>query len=83
LKDRRILLLYGDQPLPEDDATRIVNDHLCRAIALRARQDNVDLTAIAMRGYGHELPPQYDSLLGQWVRGEKVTQSENKQPGLK
>jgi predicted esterase len=76
LRQSRILLMYGDQPLPDDDPTRIVHDHLARACALRAKQDHFDLTSIVMRGYGHELPPKYDDLLGVWVRGEKLPESE-------
>ena len=42
------------------------------ALECEAREHHLDFTSIIMRGHGHELPPEYLALLGQWVRGEKL-----------
>ncbi len=78
LKQSRILLMYGDQPLPDDDPTRIVNDHLARACALRAKQNHFDLTSVVMRGYGHRLPTEYEHVLEAWIRGERLPEPKEK-----
>ena len=78
LKGSRILLMYGDVPLPDDDPTRIVNDHLARACALRAKQNHLDFTSVVMRGYGHELPTEYEHVLEAWIRGDKLPTQEKK-----
>ncbi|PYK01798.1 MAG: hypothetical protein DME23_03290 [Verrucomicrobia bacterium] len=72
VKNCRFLLLRGDQPegMPE----REHNTHLARALECEAREHHLDFTSIIMRGHGHELPPEYLALLGQWVRGEKLPQ---------
>lgn len=43
-----------------------------------AKKHHLDFTSIVMRGHGHELPPNYITLLGQWVRGEKLSDSEKR-----
>ncbi len=79
LRHSRILLMYGDRPLPGHDPTySTMSDYLGRACVLSAKRSHFDLVLVAMHGYGHELPPKYDDLLGMWVRGEKLPESEQK-----
>src|SRR5207253_6174665 len=78
VKNCRFLLLRGDQPegMPE----REHNTHLARALECEAREHHLDFTSIIMRGHGHELPPEYLALLGQWVRGEQLAEPGKNQP---
>jgi hypothetical protein len=78
LKQSRILLMYGDKPMPDDDPIRIVNDHLARACALNAKHFHFDLTSVVMQGYGHELPTEYEQVLKAWIRGEKLLEAQQK-----
>jgi hypothetical protein len=73
LKGSRILLMYGDTPLPGHDPTLSqMYEHLGRACVLSAQRNHLDLSLVVMRGFGHELPPKYDDVLGMWVRGEEL-----------
>ena len=78
LKQSRILLMYGDKPMPDDDPVRIVNDHLARACALNAKHFHFDLTSVVMQGYGHELPTEYEQVLKAWIRDEKLLEAQQK-----
>jgi hypothetical protein len=76
LKRSRFLLMYGDTFLSADDADGAkMHDHLARACVLSAKLNHIDLTSIVMKGFGHELPPEYNAWLGRWVRGEEVPET--------
>ena len=66
LKPCRFLLMCGDQG----------NDYLSPALQDRAKAGGLDFTFITMRGAGHEFPLKYQILLGQWVRGERLSDAE-------
>lgn len=76
MKRCRFLLLRGDQPQGEPE--REHNSHLARALEYEAEEHHLDFTSVVMRGHGHELPPEYVALLGQWVRGEKLPEIEKR-----
>jgi len=79
LRGSRVLLMYGDKPLSGQDPTySTMFESLGRACVLSAKRKHFDLTLVAMQGYGHELPPKYDGILGMWVRGEQLPESEKK-----
>jgi hypothetical protein len=76
IKPCRFLLLRGDKAdddSAESKAEREHNTHLAQALELKARQHHLDFTSVVMRGHGHELPSEYITLLGQWVRGENLS----------
>ena len=70
MKRCRFLLLRGDS---SDNENHDVRDHLAQGLQNAAQEHRLDFTSVVMHGYGHELPPKYQALLGQWTRGEKVT----------
>ncbi len=77
----RFLLLRGDKA--DDDsakskAEREHNTHLAQALELEAQEHHRNFMSVVMRGYGHELPPEYRTLLGQWVRGEKLADPQQR-----
>lgn len=74
LKGCRFLLLRGDRA----DAKPESKMHLARALEYLAEEHHVDFTYVVMRGYGHELPSEYLALLGQWIRGEKLSEVEKR-----
>jgi hypothetical protein len=66
LKPCRFLLMSGDQG----------NDYLKPPLAFGAKKHGLDFTFITMRDTGHEFPRNYQLLLGQWIRGEKLPMTE-------
>jgi len=64
----RFLLMCGDRPEAKPEPKM----HLARALESLAREHEVNLTAIVMKGYGHELPSEYLQQLGRWIRGERL-----------
>lgn len=74
MKSCRFLLLRGDRAEAKPEPKK----HLARALEYLAEEHHVDFTSIVMRGYGHELPKEYLSVLGQWVRGEKLSEAPKK-----
>jgi predicted esterase len=74
MKRCRFLLLRGDRA----DAKPEPKMHLARALEYLAEEHHVDFTSIVMRGYGHELPKEYLSVLGQWIRGEELSEAPKK-----
>jgi hypothetical protein len=80
MKPNRFLIMRGDQPDKNPKYLPYFNalDHLAQALEYSAQEQHLDFTYIVMKGYGHELAPKYRALLGQWVRGEKLLESEKK-----
>jgi len=74
MKRNRFLVLVGDQlkGVPTHEALILV----ARSLEYSARERQLDLTSILMRGAGHEMPPKYAAQIGQWVRGEKITEPD-------
>ena len=68
LKPYRFLLMCGDRG----------NDYLTPAVEDRVRERGLDFTFITMRGTGHEFPSKYQRLLGQWIREERLSETEEK-----
>jgi hypothetical protein len=81
MKPCRFLLLRGDKAdddTAESKAEREHNTHLAQALELEAQEHHLDFTSVVMRGHGHELPSEYNTLLGQWVRGETLANVEKR-----
>ena len=76
MKRNRFLVLYGDQAKDEPLHEGFVL--IARSLSYLAKERQLDLTTIVMRGAGHELPTKYALEIGQWVRGEKLSQTEEK-----
>lgn len=74
MKRNRFLVLYGDQ-LP-GVATHEALVLVCRSLGFAAQERQLDLTTVVMRGAGHEMPPNYAAMIGQWVRGERLLEAE-------
>jgi hypothetical protein len=76
MKSTRILLLRGEKPDDENadsKAERESNTHLALALELSARKHHLDFTSLSMSGFGHDFPPEYIALAGQWIRGEALS----------
>jgi predicted esterase len=76
MKRYRFLLMRGDQSEPETEGKAFT--HVTRALEYLAKEHNLDFTFVTMRDTGHDLPPKYQFLLGQWVRGEKMPETGEK-----
>jgi predicted esterase len=72
----RFLLFREDRPEAEPEPKA----HLSLALEYVAQKHHVDFTSIVMKGFGHELPSEYLSLLGQWIRGERLSEAAGQQP---
>ena len=68
LRPWRFLLMRGDRTV----------DYLSQSLELEARERGLDFTFITMRDTGHEFPLKYQRLLGQWIRGERLSETEQK-----
>ena len=74
LKHCRFISILGDYA---DDPSRqaqrkLIGDPLIETLARQASDLQIDFTWIVMHGYGHTMPQEYQKLLGQWVRGERL-----------
>jgi hypothetical protein len=74
MKRNRFLVLTGDQL--KGVATHEALILVARSLEYSAQERQLDLTSIVMRGAGHEVPPKYAARIGQWVRGEKITEAD-------
>ena len=74
MKPYRFLLLRGDREPkePKNVARFHALEHAARSVEYTAREQDLDLTLVVMRGLGHELRGPYDKLVAAWLRGEKV-----------
>jgi hypothetical protein len=68
LKPCRFLLMCGDQG----------SDYLSPAVEARAKECGLGFTFVTMRSTGHEFPLKYQRLMGQWIRGERLSETEQK-----
>ena len=75
----RLLQLRPDQ----DDSVSFQNgqrpwsyraslDKICDAVHETARARGLDWTQVFMRGRGHSFEPEFQVVVGQWTRGEKM-----------
>jgi predicted esterase len=76
LRACRLFLMHGDEP--KDDPERIAYNLLANELEVLAKTHGLDFKVITMRDTGHGLPPQYQQVLGKWVRGEKIMEEEKK-----
>lgn len=74
MKHCRFLLLRGDRSEAEPERQAFL--HVTRTLEFLAKEHALDFTFVVMRDTGHALPPKYQTLLGQWVRGEKLADIE-------
>jgi hypothetical protein len=74
LKHCRFIALFGDHDKDPKLQTmrKLVAEPLVDSLAREASLLQLDFTRIVMKGYGHETPPEYQKLLGSWIRGEKL-----------
>lgn len=88
LRRCRLLLLRGDQPLlrarragqaPVD--ARALLDKIFDAVDEMARGSELDWTQVVMRGRGHGFEPEFQAVVGQWTRGEKMSEVPPKESG--
>lgn len=80
LRHCRFLMLRADQAdddKPKGKAEREHNTHLALALEYEAQEFDLDFTSIIMRGCGHDFPPKYMAIAGQWIRGEKLASTES------
>ena len=82
MKPYRFLLLRGDrQPdEPKNVAHFYALEHLGQSLVYTAQKQDLDFTLVVMRGLGHELRQPYDTLIGSWLRGEKLPGIEKSKP---
>jgi hypothetical protein len=67
--------MCGDQPddnQPQSVAEREYYTLLAHALQCEAKRQSLDFTSVIMQGCGHDFPHQYETLLGAWVRGERL-----------
>jgi hypothetical protein len=74
MKRCRFLMLCGEKPAGDPDREFCIAT--TRGLGWAAQDCHLDLTTVMMRGHGHEFPDSYRKLVGQWVRGEKLPESE-------
>jgi predicted esterase len=69
MKQFRFLFLHGDyaESTPGIEGWGFIN----HAIEHFAKAEKLDFTTIVMRNTGHDFPPKYMAIAGQWIRGEK------------
>jgi predicted esterase len=74
MKQIRFLFLHSDlyDSTPGFEGWGFIN----HAIESFATAEKLNFTTILMRKTGHEFPPQYMAIAGQWVRGEKLPGTE-------
>lgn len=83
----RFLVLRGDQELPgaakSKPAWGSIRDRLnlvFDAVDGTARSRGLDWTQVVMRGRGHSFDPEFQVVVGQWVRGERMDDVPPKGP---
>jgi predicted esterase len=77
LKQSRFLFLHGDYPdsTPGIEGWGFIN----HAIEYFAKAEKLDFTTIPMLKTGHDFPPKYMAIAGQWIRGEKLPSAGHKE----
>lgn len=83
----RFLMLRGDQELQGTSANKpawgSIRDRLnliSDAVDGTARSRGLDWTQVVMRGRGHSFEPEFQIVVGQWVRGAKMDDVPAKMP---
>jgi hypothetical protein len=71
----RFLVLRGENP--DDDqidskAERESDTHLALALEFEAQKLHLNFTSLNMSGIGHDFPPKYIAIVGEWIRNEKL-----------
>jgi len=69
MKHFHFLFLHGDYS----------NGFRNRAIEECAKEQGLDFTTVVMHDTGHAFPPNYMALAGQWIRGEKLANTKQKE----
>jgi predicted esterase len=77
LKQFRFLFLHGDytDSTPGIEGWGFIN----HAIEHFAEAEKLDFSTVVMRKTGHDFPPKYMAIAGQWIRGEKLPSTEQKE----
>jgi predicted esterase len=79
LRHCRFLFLHGDYAGGSPDAEAQGFLLLGRAIEYYAKKQNLDFTSVVMRNTGHDFPPKYMALAGEWIRGGKLPSTNQKE----
>jgi hypothetical protein len=76
LRDSRFITFYGDHDNdPKLQVQRtLIGEPLFQKIQDQAATLHLDYQRIVMHGYGHQMPPEYKKMLGQWIRGEQLVE---------
>jgi predicted esterase len=74
MKRLRFLFLHADYAgsVPGTEGWGFIN----RAIESFAKAQKLDFAAVVMHNTGHEFPPKYMAIAGQWIRGENLPNTE-------
>ncbi len=78
MKHFRFLFLHGDYSGSEHSTEAESFLIVSRAIEHEAKTRKLDFTTVVMRNTGHDFPPKYIVIVGQWIRGEKLPNIEKK-----
>jgi hypothetical protein len=71
-KDRRVLVLIADDGMTGTSEFRQLMLDQMSLIERQAKLMKTDLTAVTMRGYGHDVPPEYMRNVRQFARREPI-----------
>jgi predicted esterase len=74
MKNFRFLFLHGDYP----GSAPGTEEYGFRNLAIEhfAKEQNLDFTTVEMLKTGHDFPPKYMAITGQWIRGEKLSNTD-------
>lgn len=72
LKDSRLLLLVADDGMTAGSEYRKLMLDQVSLIERQAKLMKADLQTVVMRGYGHDVPPEYMRNVRQFARGEPL-----------
>ncbi len=72
MKQARFLVMMGGGPAGGDPARLPAFQRLPDLLREMTERMRLNFTFVTMEGYGHEQPPEYLSVIGQWARGEPL-----------
>jgi predicted esterase len=74
MKQLHFLFLHGDY----SGSSPGIEGYGFRNLAIEhfAKTEKLDFTTVVMHNTGHEFPPKYMAIAGQWIRGGKISNTE-------
>jgi hypothetical protein len=82
MRGPRFLVMMGSRSFSGKPAREVPAMALPQALEGMTRRTGLDFTFVTMRGYGHEQPPEYLRVIGQWARGEPLDDVQAKTKAL-